>query len=74
MSDAYIRATTADTGVQELDCDTGDVALSGGYQSTSPVLMDRPLPPTDGSTPTGWQWEFQAAGNNIYVVCANVTP
>ncbi|MFB9236002.1 hypothetical protein ACFFWC_10665 [Plantactinospora siamensis] len=75
MSDAYIRATTADAGVQVLTCDTGDVALSGGYTSAGGAISSSvPFPPTDTATPTGWQWTFPAAGNDIYVVCANVTP
>ncbi|BCJ57538.1 collagen-like protein [Micromonospora endophytica] len=74
VGDVYIRATLADSGVTDLPCDTGDVALSGGYRTDGATLASRPLPPDDSATPTGWQFNFEAAGNDIYVICANVTP
>ena len=75
LADAYVRSGLADAGFQSISCDFGDVALSGGYVAPGfGADASRPLPPTNGATPTGWQFQFSASGNIIYVVCADVTP
>ncbi len=72
----YIRyAEGVLDGTQNLYCDAGDVALSGGfYNANGGVNGSRPIPGTEGATPIGWQWLFLANGNEAYVVCADVTP
>ncbi|MEU8017399.1 hypothetical protein AB0B74_15695 [Micromonospora parva] len=74
MNDVYVRSGLADAGFQSLSCDLGDVALSGGYLAPGfGAESSRPIPAIEGATPTGWQFQFSASGNIIYVVCADVT-
>jgi hypothetical protein len=75
FSNVYTQASTALGGTQNLSCDPGDIALSGGfYNANGAPTGSRPIPGTDGSTPTGWQWLLPEPGSEIYVVCADVTP
>jgi hypothetical protein len=81
LSETATNTTTTD-GTISLQCDTGDIALSGGFSklgaSNSFVVDNRPDPETAGGSPTGWyvSWRNMSAVDEVtgYVVCADFPP
>jgi hypothetical protein len=81
---AEATSTAGSNGFAQANCSPGERATGGGVEMNAGDSKDvwyfqpggRPVPPTQGATPTGWyaSWYNESATNDtfhVYVICAS---
>ena len=75
LGSVTVRSTSGapGQGLVQVNCNAGEVALSGGGESSNANKFVLKSYPTGGARPDGWLLEMTAAGQDVttaYVVCA----